>query len=49
MDRLHELLTGEHMPKDYYLYEQLLEHKMILEEFVPEEIIEYKKLLDGEL
>jgi len=48
MDALHELLTGEHMPKDFYLYMELLKNKMISEKYVPEEIMEYKKLLNWE-
>lgn len=46
MDRLHELLTGEHMPKDFYLYMNLLDNNMILEKYVPKEILEYKKLIN---
>jgi hypothetical protein len=45
MDKLHELLTGEHMPENYYVYLNLLKNNMILEENVPVEILAYKKLL----
>ena len=45
-DKTHELLTGEHMPENYYLFVNLLKNNMILESNVPTEILEYKKLLE---
>lgn len=48
MDRTHELLTGEHMPKNFYMYMEMLEKKMIREEFVPKDVLDYRDLLNWE-
>lgn len=46
MDKIHELLTGEHMPENFYFFMDLLKNNMILEENVPSNVLEYRKLLN---